>query len=146
MMQLDSITHSNQIRRLAAVARFATIGLLLAMFIGTHTPIEVPAGITTSDKTIHFWAYLALSFSLLTSWELSSGRLQPLHFFLVWLACTVYGAIDEITQIPVGRTCDGVDWLFDVLGIIAGLSLFRILRPLIYRLAMLIPASSRPNQ
>ncbi len=145
-MQSDTATYSSQLLRLAAAARFATIGLLVVMFIGTHLPSSLNPGITTSDKIIHFWAYLALSFSLLTSWELSSGRLQPLHFFLVWLACTVYAALDEITQIPVGRTCDGVDWLFDVLGIVAGLSLFRILRPLIYRLAMLVPVSSRPNQ
>ncbi|MDZ4659946.1 MAG: VanZ family protein [Bythopirellula sp.] len=145
-MQPDASNDSSQLRRAAALARFATIGLIIAMFVGTHVPNPVAVEITTSDKTIHFWAYLALSFSLLTSWELSSGRLQPIHFFLVWLACTVYGAIDEITQIPVGRTCDGVDWLFDVLGIVAGLSLFRILRPLIYRVAVLIPVAQRINE
>lgn len=145
-MQHDANNDSIQLRRAAALARFATIGLIVAMFVGTHVPNPVAVEITTSDKTIHFWAYLALSFSLLTSWELSSGRLQPIHFFLVWLACTVYGAIDEITQIPVGRTCDGVDWLFDVLGIVAGLSLFRILRPLIYRVAVLIPVAQRINE
>ncbi len=145
-MQSDTTTYSNQLLRFAAVARFATIVLLISMFVGTHIPYDVHYGVATSDKTIHFWAYLSLAFFLLTSWELSIGRLQPIHYFVVWLAGTLYGAFDEITQIPVGRTCDGVDWVFDVLGVIAGLAVFRILRPAIDRLTMLVATSARTNQ
>lgn len=145
-MLADATSCPNQLRRFAAMARYATIGLLAVMFVGTHLPFAMNEGVAASDKTIHFWAYLSLSFFLLTSWELSIGRLQPIHYFAVWLGCTLYGAFDEITQIPVGRTCDGVDWLFDVLGIVAGLALFRIMRPLVYRLLTLIPVQPRPNQ
>jgi VanZ family protein len=141
-MQPAPIPPSNQIRHAAFLARIATIGLLIVMFVGTHLPNVAHGSIASHDKMIHFWAYFALSFSLLASWELSQGRLQPIHFFVVWLACTLYGAFDEITQIPVGRTCDGMDWLFDVLGIVAGLTLFRILRPVVHRVVQLIPTPS----
>jgi len=32
------------------------------------------------------------------------------------LVLATYGAVDELLQIPVGRTCDIADWVFDLLG------------------------------
>lgn len=75
-----------------------------------------------------------LAFSVLTSWELTIGQLRPHHYFTVWLVGTLYGAFDEITQIPVGRHADVRDWISDIAGIVLGLTLFRLLRPLLYRL------------
>lgn len=124
---------SPRLRVAAQIARYATAILLIAMFIGTHLPANVSPGLNVSDKLIHFLAYMTLTMSLLTSWELSTGILQPQHYFIVWLCCTLYGAVDEITQIPVGRVCDGLDWLADVGGILVGLILYRLLRPLLYR-------------
>ena len=124
---------SSRLRIAAQFARYATAILLVAMFVGTHLPSQVAPGLTFSDKLIHFLAYMTLTMSLLTSWELSAGILQPQHYFIVWLSCTLYGAFDEITQIPVGRVCDGLDWLADVGGILVGLILYRLLRPLWYR-------------
>jgi VanZ family protein len=103
------------------------------MFIGTHMPGHVSPGFAFSDKLIHVLAFMTLTMLLLASWELSAGILQPQHYFVVWLFCTLYGAFDEITQIPVGRVCDGLDWLADVGGILVGLILYRLLRPLWYR-------------
>ena len=120
----------------ARFSRYFSVLLLVAMFVGTHIPTENVPGIGMSDKLVHFGAYLALSLSVLVSWELSVGVLQPPHYFAVWLAGTLYGAIDEITQTPFGRTCDGSDWLADVAGLIVGLILFQIVRPLIYRLPL----------
>ncbi len=122
-------------RRLAAqIARYATGLLLLAMFVGTHVPGSISPAVPYSDKVIHALAFLSLTLSLLISWELSAGALRPQHYFFVWLFCTLYGAFDEITQIPVGRTCDGLDWLADLGGILTGLVLYRLLRPLLSRL------------
>lgn len=92
---------------------------------------EMPS---SSDKLIHLVGYMLLTISALASLELSIGELRPQHYFMVWLLGTVYGAIDEVTQIPVGRTCDGLDWLADIVGIVIGLSIFRVARPLLYRL------------
>ena len=102
-------------RRLAAqFARYATGLLLLAMFVGTHVPGSISLAVTYSDKVIHALAFLSLTLSLLISWELSAGVLRPQHYFFGWLFWTLYGAFDEITQIPVGRTCDGLDCLADL--------------------------------
>jgi hypothetical protein len=149
MMQLDQtskLSHPTQmtrIRRLAALARYATVGLLLAMFVGTHMPASTEVFLASSDKMLHFWAYSSLAMFLLVSGELTLGRLQPIHFFSVWLGCTIYGALDEITQIPVGRNCDIADWVYDVMGVVAALTVFRIVRPLVDRFAGLVPAFSR---
>ena len=124
---------SSRLRVAAQFARYATAILLVAMFIGTHLPAQFSPTISYSDKLLHFLAFMTLSLSLLASWELSAGILQPQHYFAVWLFCTLYGAVDEITQIPVGRVCDGLDWLADIGGILVGLILYRLLRPLWYR-------------
>jgi VanZ family protein len=145
-MQSDTPLNVSPCRRVATYMRYVTIVLFVAMFVSTHTPATIHYGVAHGDKFVHLCAYLTLSFSMLASWELAKGPLLPINYFVVWLACTIYGAIDEITQIPVGRVCDGVDWLFDVMGVIAGLVLFRILRPLVYRLALLVPATVQPQQ
>jgi VanZ family protein len=118
---------SSRLRVAALVARCATILLLVAMFIATHIPTRTAPGFTLSDKVLHFLAFMMLTVLLLTSWELSAGFLQPKHYFAVWLFCTLYGAVDEITQIPVGRSCDGLDWLADIGGILTGLIIYRFL-------------------
>lgn len=123
----------SRLRLAAQFARYATVLLLLAMFVGTHLPSRFTPGITYSDKVIHAMAFMSLTLCLLTSWELSAGILQPQHYFAVWLFCTLYGAFDEITQIPVGRSCDGLDWLADIGGILVGLILYRLVRPILSR-------------
>lgn len=133
-MSEPQITDSSRLRRIALVARWGTGLLLFAMFLGTHLPIHVRHGVSGGDSYAHFVAYMLLTICILTSWELSAGILKPQHYFTVWLLGTLYGAFDEITQIPVGRNCDGMDWLADIVGIVAGLTIFRIARPLLYRL------------
>ncbi len=133
MPESTSITSSR--RQLAAqFARYATALLLLAMFVGTHVPSSFSPVVPYSDKVIHALAFLSLTLSLLISWELSAGVLRPQHYFIVWLSCTLYGAFDELTQIPVGRNGDGLDWLADIGGSLAGLVLYRLLRPLLSRM------------
>jgi VanZ family protein len=145
-MQPDTALEPNPLRHAAILARWTTLAAFLAMFVGTHLPFQASNEIVHHDKLIHFWAYMTLSFLVLASWDLSIGGLRPIHYFLVWFAGALYGAFDELTQIPVGRSCDPVDWLFDVMGLAAGLMLFRILRPLVYRVAHLVPAFARASQ
>jgi VanZ family protein len=71
---------------------------------------------------------------VLVGWELTSGVLQAKHYFAMWLAGTMYATFDELTQIPVGRTCDVNDWAMDVLGIACGLVAFQVLRGPLYRM------------
>ncbi|MEM8947085.1 MAG: VanZ family protein [Planctomycetota bacterium] len=123
----------------ARLARYATVALLLCLFIGTHYPgHHIPHEIAAADKILHCVAYLGLAFSVLVSLDLAIGQLQPKHYFTVWLVGTLYGAFDEITQIPVGRHCDIHDWFCDMLGIIFALIAFRLTRPALSRLLRLL--------
>jgi len=133
-MQEPLLTRVQRLRHVALLARYGTGLLFLVTFFGTHYPINIPPGLmASSDKIVHFVVYMMLTISFLVSWELSAGILRPAHYFLVWLFGTIYGAFDEITQIPVGRQCDGMDWLADIVGIVVGLTLFRLTRSLLYR-------------
>lgn len=95
-----------------------------AIFIGTHRPPEdEPFPVDVSDKTLHYAAYAGLTF-LMAAWfsarqALTVRRLLPI-IFAAWL----YGALDELTQIPVGRTCDVFDWVADAVGALTGLGMF----------------------
>ena len=127
-------TNLARIRNVATLSRAGTVFILLTMFIGTHIPSTVTFYTPTyTDKVIHLLAYMVLTISALASWELSTGQLQPQHYFRVWLFGTIWGAIDEFTQPAVGRHCDGLDWIADMLGIVVGLTVFRLARPLMYR-------------
>ncbi len=132
-MQETAIHYPQRLQRAARIARYGTVFLLMAMFVGTHIPSHGLSSFSVSDKVLHFAAYMTLTVSVLISWEFSIGILRPTHYFTVWLFGTIYGAFDEITQIPVGRSCDELDWLADILGIVVGLTLFRVFRPLLYR-------------
>ncbi|RIK72321.1 MAG: hypothetical protein DCC67_19415 [Planctomycetota bacterium] len=126
---------ASRLRRLAAHARTLAAFYFIVLFIGTHLPIPPDAldVIDNKDKLLHFGGYAVLTVVVLAGWELTVGRLQPKHYFAVWLAGTVYGAIDELTQTYVGRSSDVNDWGADVLGIVAGLLVFRIASGLMWR-------------
>lgn len=121
-------------RRLASRARTLALVYFAMLFIGTHVPGTVSEPIATvSGKWVHFGAYAVLTIFVLAGWELTIGALQPKHYFAVWLVGTLYGAFDEITQIPVSRTCDVNDWVSDVLGIVCGMLIYRLARAWIFR-------------
>jgi VanZ family protein len=142
-MHSDADISPNRFRQAAILARYGTLVLLAAMFVGTHIPSEVSDRVVHGDKMLHFWAYLTLAFAAATAWDFSTGKLQRYQYVLLWLACAVYGVADELLQIPVGRTCDAQDWAFDIAGAATGLALFKLLRPLVYRVALLVPAAAR---
>lgn len=136
---LPSIDRTRKHAVIARAARYGTVGLLICLFIATHYPAHhIPDRIGSADKIIHTLAYFVLAFSALVSWDLAIGPLRPQHYFTVWLAGTLYGAFDEITQIPVGRHGDINDWVCDVLGIVIALILFRVLRPALSRLLRIL--------
>ena len=88
----------------------------LSMFTATHVPIShPPVPIPGADKVVHFVGYGVLCL-LLTFWI---GLRRPLSRRVLWstvLVLAAYGAVDELLQIPVGRTCDPADWGFDLSG------------------------------
>jgi len=102
----------------------------LALFASTHVP-EVPHAIVTriSDKLLHGGGFAILAFLFVWAWS-SRGRLAGRQWLVVLAVLVLYGAADEVTQIPVGRNADPLDWLADVIGVIVGLSAFVAVRAL----------------
>lgn len=92
----------------------ATAILWIAMFILTHTPVALPVRVVTNDKTAHFLGYLALGSALFASLRLGGRRDPTLAVLAVGL---IYGGIDELLQIPVGRSSDWNDWFADAAGV-----------------------------
>jgi len=127
-------TAAARLKRLAYRARTLALFYFVVLCVATHIPQPQVETISFSDKWVHFAGYAVLTVLVLAGWELTIGALDPKHYFAVWLAGTVYGAIDEITQIPVNRSCDMNDWIADVLGIVAGLLVFRLGRGGLYRI------------
>jgi len=121
-------------------SRFTTLSKIalglfwLALFVGTHLPVDTellpPEG---RDKFAHFGAYFTLALLVATTWQLAGGFLSPRHLVFAWIAVVAYGAVDEITQIPVGRDCDIWDWTADACGAAAGLLIFVLARRLFAR-------------
>ncbi len=124
---------ARQLRRLASRARTLAIAYVAILFAGTHFPSDTVSGFSWDDKLIHLSGYAALTFFVLVGWDLTIGVLRAKHYFAVWLAGTIYAAADEITQIPVGRTCDINDWAADMFGIVLGMILFGLMRGTVYR-------------
>lgn len=99
------------------------IGFWLSAFIGTHLP-KVPQSIRQlNDKTLHGISFAILG--CLFSWVLHGRISQTVrHAGTVLLVMAFYGAMDELLQIPVGRSCDIRDWFADMAGALVGLGLF----------------------
>jgi VanZ family protein len=97
----------------------------LALFVLAHIPIPLfvrQAGV--SDKTLHFLAYLILVFLLWVT--VSRDKKVDWRRAIVWwvlLSVLGYGAVDELLQGCVGRSCDVRDFAADLAGVLAGLIL-----------------------
>jgi VanZ family protein len=94
------------------------------LFILTHIPIpRVVQEADVSDKSLHFLAYLVLTFLI---WSIVNGnrrvnwrRATP---WLVLFVIIVYGILDEWLQGYVaGRSCDVQDFYMDLAGVLVGL-------------------------
>lgn len=95
-------------------------------FFATHRPPSPePGGLPIHDKVLH-----AAGFALLagaTAWRFQpvQRELSATRALVMLAGLSLYGAIDELTQPPFGRSCDLGDWTADVFGALAGLSLAR---------------------
>ena len=96
----------------------------LAIFTLTHVPrLPPPPNVPQADKVVHLLAYGLLAVFFFTA----RSSVRPLvrrDYLIGMLIFAVYGVADELLQIPVGRTCDVLDWVADVTGALAGTGLF----------------------
>jgi VanZ family protein len=126
---------NSQVKTVRWGLTFLVIAYWLAMFVATHIP-HVPQALTLpgGDKSQHLIAYAGLAF--LVAFRQSFGNsLSWKRVGAVFGIVVLYGVIDELTQIPVGRTADIYDWFADVAGAIGGLGLLAALRAALSRFA-----------
>ena len=76
-----------------------------------------------SDTHAHFAAYAGLAALLLWSLHLTNLSSRAAAWWVVAIGL-VYGALDELLQIPVNRVCSMQDWLADATGVMTVVSLF----------------------
>jgi VanZ family protein len=113
--------HSRNLR----LWQIALAGYWLALFIGTHVPVEQLALNRISvDKLLHIAAFTGLALLLATTWRLSAGQFNIRHGIAVWILAMLYGAIDESTQPLVNRSASLLDWFADGIGALLGLVIF----------------------
>lgn len=102
----------------------------IALFIGTHIPPgPIVRQIGANDKLLHAGAYTGLSFLL--AWAIPTRPNRAYNVILAGIICVGYAGIDELLQIPVGRTADWNDFYADILGVIMGLSIYVLGRQII---------------
>lgn len=110
--------------------RIAVIALgcyWVSMFISTHVPANQLPSVHVNDKLVHVVAFAGLAFLL--AWAIPTNPGRPLrNVFFAGLIGTVYASLDELLQIPVGRTADWQDLGADCVGILLGLLLYTSFR------------------
>ncbi|MEX2169940.1 MAG: VanZ family protein [Pirellulales bacterium] len=101
----------------------------IALFTATHLPPRVPilpGG--TNDKLAHLAAYAILAFLIACYWQVSTGWLGREHLLWIVVGCSLFGVVDELLQMPVGRYASVADWVADTLGALFGVFAFVVLR------------------
>jgi len=97
----------------------------LGMFTGTHWPRLSLPGFSYSDKLVHSGAFFGLAILVCTFWAARSGS-NRVNLFVVFAGLAFYALLDEVSQIPVGRDCDPLDWLADMAGTLLGIAIFAL--------------------
>jgi VanZ family protein len=114
-------------RRLHRLFQLAVAGYWLAMFAATHVPrVDMVERLPTTDKELHFSGYFVLGL-LLPFWRLPVTAPTVRRMSRVWAVIALYGALDELLQIPVGRSAEVHDWVADAVGAAGGVLLAAVL-------------------
>ena len=104
--------------------RGVLIAIWIVLAIITHIPVPQSApDFRGIDKMIHLIAYFPLGL-LLPNCRVRGCRCGGVCLLIIAL----YGILDELLQIPVGRTASVFDWMADVVGASLGLAMATILR------------------
>ena len=104
------------------------------VLILTHIPKEaIPSQLqeNSPDKLYHVVAYGVITFLFLISFRTSPTMLSAL---LLFLAVSVIGAFDELTQPFVNRTASVTDLAANIVGILSALLFFTVRRQWFLRL------------
>jgi VanZ family protein len=96
------------------------------MFTATHIPMPPQPGESpVPDKLIHYLMYLVLGL-LLPLWRGWTAPVSVAGGLKSLVLLGLYGGLDELLQIPVGRSAEWFDWLADLGGAATGLALHAV--------------------
>ena len=115
-------------------SRIATLSVVVYWIVlatATHVP-RLPSGVSLphGDKAAHYLAYAILAFLLSWAWATRHAYF-PKGLLFALVVAIAYGAIDELTQIPVpGRYGEWYDWGADALGAVTGVCAFWVVNKL----------------
>lgn len=90
---------------------------------------DLPETFEVSDKMKHFFAFFVLSFLLGMSLHFQEKfrNIAKYSVFVVLALASFYGGLTEVIQSYVpGRSCDFIDWMFDLGGVLLGILAFLI--------------------
>lgn len=80
---------------------------------------------------MHAAAFAILAFLL--AWAVPTDRKRRSRNVIIATAIGVaYAAVDELTQIPVGRTADWADFSADLFGILTGIMVYVAMREALF--------------
>lgn len=120
-------------RFLNLLFRWAAAALVVywvLLFASTHTPASrLPSEppFPYADKAVHLIGYAGLAFVAAAAWTWRR-TLFARDYAVLFVAVSVYGALDEVSQMIPGieRNADVVDWAADTLGAGIGLCAFAL--------------------
>ena len=102
-------------RLVVRLVPWATGAYWLVLFGATHVPAYALPKVPVSDKIEHLVCYGLLATLLMLTFHVR-GKFHAGTGITVLALLLAYGAIDEWTQIPVGRSCELADWYADAAG------------------------------
>lgn len=102
--------------------------LLVCMLPGNRLPQEP---VVNADKIFHAIAFGLLAYLWVRGWKLqqTSALIRSRAWPLALLCTIAFGGLIELLQetLAQNRSADWLDWLFDSLGAIAGVSFYSLL-------------------
>jgi VanZ family protein len=113
--------------RFARPLTMLTVAYTLVLVLATHypKPEDLLGPDPPSDKTLHFIAYGVLGVLAMAALAARGHRsLRAAAMLLLWLA--TLAAVDEATQPLFGRTAELWDWVYDLIGLTAGVAVVAI--------------------
>lgn len=117
--------------RIAKLLAVGAVGYTAVLVFMTHypRPQELLGEDLPPDKMLHFLAYGVLGF-LVTAAVAAFSRWSWRTATVTGLLLAVFAAVDEITQPFFGRDAEPLDWVWDLIGLAAGIAAVAILRRL----------------
>ncbi len=106
-----------------------TVAYGLVLVFATHypKPEDLLGPHPPHDKALHFMAYGLLGF-LVAATLAASRHWSRQNVVITAVVLALAGIVDEATQPWFGRSAEVLDWVYDVIGILAGIAVVAVAR------------------